>query len=229
MLALFIFPRRLLTISTDEPAYNAHVFFQRINVKTFFTLLQILLPELERVSGPDRESEDGARVNHDTVTVVARRVLPALRQYSSWLLSNSSALVSESEDRDTSLHIQIREFWKLYASTLTLLAWTFHVQTLPEVEYLLEEDQDIIGFRPLMNEESGRRYYDATRRLKPQLQDESVERHHHPNDEMLFRIRHLLIDAADLVNRNVGSPPTPVFAQWSLTLTRLANTHQAHG
>lgn len=206
MLALCISCRRLLTISIDEPDYNAHLFFQRINVKTFFTLLQILLPELERVSAADHENNDGASGKQDTVTVVARRVLPALRQYSSWLLSNSSALIIESEDQDSSLHIQIREFWKLYASTLTLLWSTFDVVNLPEVEYLLEEDQETIGFRPLMNEKTGRRYFDSNGRRKPQLQGESAERHH-PNDEMLFRIRHFLIDGVDLVKHNVGSDP----------------------
>lgn len=178
-------------------------------MKTFFTLLQILLPELERFSADDRENDNGANDKQDSVTIVARRVLPAIRQYSSWLLSNSNALIIENEDRDTSLHIQIREFWKLYASTLSLLASSFDIAKLPEIDYLLEEDEETIGFRPLMNEETGRRYFNANGRRKPQPQDESVERHH-PNDEMLFRVRDLLIDGADLVVHKVISNP-PLF------------------
>lgn len=208
MLALYISPGRLLTIAIDEPTYNAHLFFQRINVKTFFTLLQILLSELERISAADRENNDGAKARQDTVTVVARRVLPALRQYSSWLLTNSNALVVESEDRDTSLHIQIREFWKLYANALSLLASTFDLVNLPEVEYLLEEDEETIGFCPLVNETTRWRYRNAKGK-KPSLQDESVERHH-PNDEMLFRVRSFLIDGLELVNGKVC--PDPPFA-----------------
>ncbi|KAK2766014.1 hypothetical protein FQN54_007529 [Arachnomyces sp. PD_36] len=176
-----------------DPSSNARHFFQRINVKTFFTLLQILLPELERFTTDDCESS-----KQDSVTVVARRVLPAIRQYSSWLLSNYGALVVENMDQDTALHIQIREFWKLYASTLSLLASTFDIGSLPEIHYLLEEDEETFGFMPLMNDETGRRFFVTNRQKKPQMQDDSVERNH-PNDEMLFRIRDFFIDGLYLV------------------------------
>jgi hypothetical protein len=171
-------------------------------VKTFFTLLQILLPELERFTTEESENDDGTKNKHDSVTVVARRVLPAIRQYSSWLLSNSTSLLVEPEDRDTSLYIQIREFWKLYASTLSLLASTFDIVNLPEINYLLDEDEETLGFRPFMNKETARRYVDAEGQRKPQLQDKSVERHH-TNDEMLYRIRAFFIDGLDLVHQKV--------------------------
>ncbi|KAL2001059.1 hypothetical protein VTN02DRAFT_2296 [Thermoascus thermophilus] len=183
--------------SNGESTHNARLFFRRINVKTFFTLLQILLAELERIATEDpgnKESKNGS----DKVTVVSRRILPALRHYSAWLLSNSSTLVAEKEEKDTLLFVQIKEFWKIYANTLTLLASTFDVVHLPEVDYLLEEDEETLGFGPFANEATSRRYVDANNKQKPRMHDPGVERNH-PNIEMLYRIREFVIDGLDLV------------------------------
>jgi hypothetical protein len=138
------------------------------------------------------------------VTVVARRILPALRHYSSWLLTNSASLVARGQDKDTSLSVQIKEFWKIYANTLTLLASTFDVTNLPDVDYLLEEDEDTLGFQPLINEATSRRYLDASGQQKPRMLDPGVERNH-PNLEMQYRIREFVIDGLDLVVSKVRS------------------------
>ncbi|KAJ5104521.1 hypothetical protein NUU61_001868 [Penicillium alfredii] len=188
------------TRSIEESVSNARVFFQRINVKTFFTLLQILLVELERFAGEDSDIKDAIN-GPDKVTVVARRILPALRNYSSWLLTISDFLVAQREERDSSLSIQIKEFWKIYAGTLTLLASTFDVVHLPEIDYLLEEDEESLGFAPLDQEATSRRYAGAGNQPKPRMNDPGVERHH-PNIEMLYRVREFVIDGLDLVVRN---------------------------
>lgn len=172
-------------------------------MKTFFTLLQILLGELERFATEDSESRE-SNTGSDKVTVVARRVLPALRNYSSWLLANCSSLAAQIQDKDTALSVQIKEFWKIYANTLSLLASTFDVTALPEVEYLLEEDEEALGFKPLVNDATGRRYYlESAARTKPRTMDRGVERNH-PNQEMLYRIREFVIDGLDLVVGNVS-------------------------
>lgn len=188
--------------SAEESVSNARLFFQRINVKTYFTLLQILLAEIERfaVEDPNNNNKD-AKVGADRVTVVARRILPALRNYSSWLLTVSAYLVAYKE-KDTPLAVQLTEFWKIYANTLTLLASTFDVVHLPEVEYLLEEDEETLCFMPLSKGTTSRRYLDANGRPKPSINDPGVERHH-PNIEMLYRIREFVIDGLDLVVGNV--------------------------
>lgn len=174
-------------------AQAARQFFQRINVKTFFTLLQVLLAELERSIGG--ESENRA----EKVTVVARRILPALRNYSSWLLQNVDALAAQRQDKESPLSVQIKEFWKIYANTLTLLTSTFDVPNLPEIDYLLEEDEDTLGFTPLMGEATNRRYMtEYYEGLKPRIGSPGIERIH-PNQEMLFRIRDFVIDGLDLV------------------------------
>jgi hypothetical protein len=169
-------------------------------VKTFFTLLQILLAELERFAVEDPDNKE-MKTGSDKVTVVGRRILPALRHYSAWLLSNSSSLVAEKEE--SPLFVQIKEFWKIYANTLTLLASTFDVISLPEIDYLLEEDEETLGFNPLVNESTSRRYLDANDQQKPRMVDPGIERNH-PNIEMLYRIREFVIDGLDLVVSGVG-------------------------
>ncbi|RDW78773.1 uncharacterized protein DSM5745_05625 [Aspergillus mulundensis] len=185
--------------SNENSGTNAHLFFQRINVKTYFTLLQILLAEVERFAVEDSGSNNKEKVGADKVTVVARRILPALRNYSAWLLTVSSHLVAYKE-KDTPLAVQLAEFWKIYANTLTLLASTFDVVHLPEVEYLLEEDEETLCFVPL-SEGVTRRYLDAQGQQKPSMNDPGVERNH-PNIEMLYRIREFVIDGLDLVVGN---------------------------
>lgn len=149
-------------------------------------------------------SEDRPVAGLDKVTAVARRVLPALRQYSSWLVSNAALLVAEVGD--TSLNVQIKELWKIYASTLTLLATTFPVSELPRIEYLLEEDVDTLGFKPFTNDRTWKRYFQdqnrETRTRKPKWNDRGVERQH-PNVEMLGRIRDFLVDGLTLATDEV--------------------------
>ncbi|PGH08623.1 hypothetical protein GX51_01143 [Blastomyces parvus] len=169
-----------------EPARDAPLFFQRLNVKTFFTLLQILLSELE-CSVAANESE--------RITPVAQCVLPALRHYSSWLLSNSGSLVCE--DKDTLLYVQIKEFWKMYAGTLSLLTSSFDVPSLSDVGYLLHEDEDTLGFSPLVNDITWRRYVDERGHKKPR--SDGVAEKLPAHIEMLFRVREFVIDGLDLV------------------------------
>ncbi|KAJ5182745.1 hypothetical protein N7492_000361 [Penicillium capsulatum] len=189
------------TRSIKEPVSNAPDFFQRINVKTFFTLLQVLLVELERFAVEDLNSK-GKPNGPDKVTRVARRILPALRHYSSWLLTTSNFLVAQTEEKDSPLSIQIKEFWKIYANTLTLLASTFDVVHLPEIDYLLEEDEETLGFAPLDQAATSRRYVGQGGQLKPRVTDPGVERSH-PNMENLYRVREFVIDGLELVVRKV--------------------------
>ncbi len=200
--------RLMLLISTEQDSVEnreAFYFFLRLNVKTFFTLLQLLQPELEGVIGDDVDALDGDHPNNDTekITAVARRILPGLRHYSSWLLSRAVLLASIGDD--SSLTVQIKELWREYANTLTLIASTFLEPTkLPVVEYLLEEDEDTIGFKPFDSPHIRSRYY-ADDVLKPKYHDPGVERSH-PNIEMLVRVREFLNDGLELACYKVRLP-----------------------
>lgn len=208
----------LLTYFSEESVLEARVFFQRINVKTFFTLLQILLVELERTASFEDPNSKDAMPIPDKVSVVARRILPALRHYSSWLLTNSQSLVEQKEEKDSALSIQIKEFWKIYAGTLSLLASSFDVVSLPEVDYLLEEDEESLGFAPLDQDATSRRYVGGGDRSKPRMHDLGIERSH-PNMEMLYRIREFVIDGLDLVVRGVRENFFRYYKQTSRLLT----------
>ena len=178
---------------------QAYFFFQRLNVSTFFALLQLLQPELERFTNDEDAIEKASPRSangSDRITAVARRILPGLRHYSSWLISNTSFLLAQVGD--TSLTVQIKEMWKIYANTLTLLAATFPVSALPSVDYLLDEDEDTLGFKPFNNGRTRRRYF-RPEDEKPKLKwhGSGVERHH-PNVEMLGRVRDFLTDGLEL-------------------------------
>ncbi len=179
-------------------------FFLRLNIRTFSTLLQVLQPELERFAGEEAVSKGGGSPSNgsEKVTAVARRVLPGLRHYSSWLTIRAKLLIAQADN--DSLNVQIKELWKTYANTLTLLASTFPVEALPAIDYLLEEDEDTVGFKPLENEITTRRYYSQESGIrKPKYHDHGIERHH-PNIEMLGRIRDLLLDGLQLQMEEVS-------------------------
>ena len=157
-------------------------------------MLQVLLPELERSANEDVQSNGiGPSSGSIKITAVTRRVLPALRLYSSWLLSNAEILAAQVGDNV--LNVQVRELWKIYATALTLMTSTFAVSQLPEVDYLLDEDENTMGFKPLDNETTKRRYYAGADLVvqRPKYHDRGIQRHH-PNVEMLGRIRDLLTD-----------------------------------
>ncbi|KAH0544399.1 hypothetical protein FGG08_001425 [Glutinoglossum americanum] len=148
-----------------------------------------------RVQGKNMGEDPQQSNGSEKVTAVTRRILPSLRNYSSWILANSALLVAQVGD--TSLNVQIKELWKIYANSLTLLAATFPAEDLPSVEYLLEEDEDTIGFNPLDVERAKRRYFKGDGSRKPRWYDHGVDRYH-PNMEMLARIRDLLTDGLEL-------------------------------
>jgi hypothetical protein len=215
---------RVQTCAPSQENISAYFFFLRFNVKTFFTLLQILQLELEKLVVD--ESKQGQKVGR--MTAVTRRVLPGLRHYSSWLAGNISILTAQVGDG--SLNVQIKELWKVYATGLTLLAATFPVETLScSAEYLLEEDEDTIGFKPFNDDDSNsvkRRYYRPNSSLrKPRMHDRGIERRH-PNEEMLSRVRDFLTDGLELaVSRVSVSFPTDIHSSITLTVNLVENPH----
>lgn len=159
--------------------------------------------ELEQVAGGEDDfgNVPSSKDISDKISATARRILPCLRHYSSWLVSNASHLVA-LEDHDF-VGIQVRGFWRTYADALTLLAAIFSKSELPNVEYLLGEDEDTIAFTPFAHPSTSRRYFQTDRPTqRPRSSDQGVQRHH-PSVEMLFRIRGLLEDGIALAAEEV--------------------------
>jgi hypothetical protein len=185
-----------------EHIMRTYFYFLRLNVKTFFILLQVLQPELERLSEADDvtlQNGDTARQLSDKITAVARRILPGLRLYSTWFARYWQVLNANIADTLTTVDVQ--ELWKAYAATLTLLTSSFPVDQLPQENYMLEEDTDTLGFQPLVSPDTMKVWYNGEV-LKPKWSD--VERNH-PNVEMLMRIKDLLIDGL-LLTQNADAP-----------------------
>jgi hypothetical protein len=174
---------------------RTYFYYLRLNVKTFFVLLQVLQPELERLCESSDVAKNGDRVLQlsDKITAVARRTLPGLRLYSTWLLGTWKVLNANIAHTLTTVDVQ--ELWKAYAATLNLLASSFPVGQLPQETYMLQEDTDTLGFQPLICPDAMKVWYDGES-LKQKWTD--MERNH-PNVEMLMRIKDLLIDGLMLV------------------------------
>lgn len=119
-------------------------------------------------------------------------MLPALRLYSKWLLINYPVLTNQLDD--TTLAVQIKQLWQTYANTLSLLAATFSVENLPRLDYILAEDEDIIGFLPLCTGKD----LDSDSRRNRTIFDATERSRVHPNEEMLARVLCLLEDGMEL-------------------------------
>ncbi|KAL8675652.1 MAG: hypothetical protein Q9224_007435, partial [Gallowayella concinna] len=96
----------------------------------------------------------------------------------------------------------VKEFWTVYAEALSLLIPTIGFETVPRIEYLLEEDEEIMGFRPLQQGQMEQKYTisNSTTR-KPKCHEVGVERLN-PDTEMLCRIRDFLEDALELTRND---------------------------
>ncbi|KAI4276297.1 MAG: hypothetical protein L6R38_005706, partial [Xanthoria sp. 2 TBL-2021] len=124
-----------------EEVQNEHAFksIQRLNIRTFSSLLQSLGSEYRN------RAQEGSKM--DAVTSTVRRLLPSLRYYSAWLISRAALLSVHLGD--STIDRVVKDFWAIYAETTSLLLSATEINNLPRLEYLLEEDAEIIGFRPL--------------------------------------------------------------------------------
>lgn len=91
----------------------------------------------------------------------------------------------------------------MYVKVISLMLSDPQLENLPQLEYLLEEDEEIIGFKPLQEGELQQKYFfpNYTSR-KPKCHEQGVKRHH-PNTESLCRIRDFMQDAIELASNEV--------------------------
>ncbi|KAF3923917.1 hypothetical protein AA313_de0201446 [Arthrobotrys entomopaga] len=182
-----------LALSRDRATLSSPkvVTFLRFNIETFTSILMVLQQELDGTSQDSRESVA------ELVSAVTRRMLPSLRLYSAWLLISHHILVNETNDM--SLNVQVKQLWQTYATTLSLLLSTFPMGSLKSSPYLLDEDDDIAGFKPLMDISDSRRLGKEVARIKER---------DHPNQESLARILYLIEDGIELCT--AGNVPIDV-------------------
>lgn len=173
---------------------QSYFFYLRLNIKTFSTLLELYRNDVKGKADESLPilSTSNAQSVLSQVTALTRHVLPALRLYSAWLLTNSNVLSANVGDE--ALTATVNDFWEIYTKTLSSIAAVFSVQRLPEVTYQLEEDVETIGFKPLEHDLTRKLWNkEGSAELKPRYNDASQQRIL-PDLEMLARIRELQID-----------------------------------
>jgi hypothetical protein len=113
-------------------------------------LLQTILPEFEvQGTGDSLPNQNGGPQpdgSCQNITSISKRVLPALRQYSTWLVSLAPIIIATVDKEPIGQYIQ--DMWRTYARVLTGLTQAFPVGELPVLDYLLEEDKITVGFKP---------------------------------------------------------------------------------
>ncbi|KAK6007277.1 hypothetical protein QM012_006285 [Aureobasidium pullulans] len=168
---------------------HSYFFFLRLNVKFFTAILEVYCADLEK------HLQEHTKISNliDKLTDLARHVLPALRLYSTWLLSNAHIIAARVGDQ--SLQTAMDHFWHIYAKTLSVMAFNFSFRELDEIPYQLEEDVDAFGLKPLNSDRSRKVWLDdSTGQTKAKYNDESTKRLD-TKQEMLGRVRELLFDA----------------------------------
>jgi hypothetical protein len=182
-----------------EQSIESFYFFLRFNVRFLVVLLQTIQPELEEQGPGESLPSDNGELPPDRapekITAIARRVLPALRQYSTWLVSRALIIISTVGNKP--INVYIREMWSMYTSVLTKLIHFFPVAELPVVNYLLEEDEITVGFKPFRDPDldpGSDLYTGEDGLLKPRSTDAGIERNH-PNVEMKGRVRDIILCA----------------------------------
>jgi tetratricopeptide (TPR) repeat protein len=178
---------------------QSYFFFLRLNVKFFTAILEVYRVDLEK----HLEEHTEASSLVDKLTDLARHVLPALRLYSTWLLSNAHIVAARVGDEPFQKAMDY--FWHIYAKTLSVMAFNFSFRELGEVPYQLEEDVDAFGLKPLNSDKSRKLWVDdAPGKAKAKHNDEGINRLD-SNQEMLGRVRELLFDALLLAVDKVRS------------------------
>lgn len=176
--------------------------FLRLNIKTFITLLQSLRIEISQTE--NEATKSSTLPGPSKITTIIRRILPAVRHYSSWLHCSIDIILGYmGPDAPDDLLDLVQTFFLVYANTMTLLATIYDVESLPMIEYLLEEDEDTIEFKPF-GEANRDRYFDMNiKTFKEKFHTHGMEKHH-PNVEMLGRIRDLVRDSVIIAVKEVS-------------------------
>ncbi|PNS15227.1 Protein SMG7 [Sphaceloma murrayae] len=160
--------------------------FHRLTVRTLTALLRALEKQL---SLPSPQHANGRAHSHPLARLVSpeiQTILPALRIYQYYLLSNRQFLLADEPD---SLNGQAaQEFWTTFARVSSRIANTFPLAQLPEVRYPLAEDVDAIAFGPVVSKATAEMWTNVDGSPSSRPGDQGVNRES-ASVEMLSRLR----------------------------------------
>ena len=179
-------------LDSDIGKQSAH-HFTRVNAKAMVVLLKTFYHELNGKFPDQSTSTEALQHESKVLSRVASRILPELRLYSSWLLANSGQLAA-LQDNDV-LGPSIRRLWRIYARAMTAFMASVPIESLQvNIDYLLEEDEDTLGFKPFAHQRTQQRFLQEDGvSIKPKFHDQRVSRLQ-SNAETLGRLADLLAD-----------------------------------
>ncbi|KAK3071872.1 hypothetical protein LTR53_007863 [Teratosphaeriaceae sp. CCFEE 6253] len=185
-------------------AQQSFFYFFRLNIKTLTVLLRIFHDTIRGLAAEIAGAEDLA----PKLSSVVRQLLPALRLYSSWLMCNLHLVAGL--DSDDFLGDSIKALWTAYARAVDVLADedVFGVWALDDfgITYMLEEDVDTLGFKPLLDGQQVHRNWTTTGGMsKPRFSDAGLVRAS-DDVEMLARVKDLLEDGSYLAHEAQDAP-----------------------
>lgn len=183
-----------------EENFKAYFFYLEINIRFFRSLLVLLKGELRELSDHESGVNDPMEPELSAkLSLVTKTLLPVLRIYSIWLTVNWAIFTAGLVQSTLGFHID--NFWSTYAETLSLLTTAFPTKNISRIDYMLEEDVEIISFVPLVKDKTAKVWMteDGPRQ---KFSDKEIERLP-PEIEMLGRIRGLLVDGLQIVVQNV--------------------------
>ncbi|KAK5122608.1 hypothetical protein LTR85_003871 [Meristemomyces frigidus] len=193
----------------QTPDYQqAFFYFLQLNLKTYTTLLQLFNEEIRALDSIVTDEDDPAT----KLTRTVRRILPALRVYSAWLLPNVQIIAGLASD--ATLKDVITAFWQAYTRAIGLVADenAFGIWVLDEfrASYMLEEDTETLEYKPVQNEwtKVWRNWRKKdTDTLKARFSDRDVVRMS-VDEEMLARLMGMLDDGMHLAYEEKAAPIT---------------------
>jgi len=173
---------------------RAFFFFLRLNLNTFIALLKTWSSQIGEIAGESTLQNDDGIIGKQ-INNTAKHALPVLRIYSAWLLTNSKFLNPGIGDED--MKQLIARFWQVYTECLTQTGRVFDIQSLSSVPYLLDEDADSIGFKPVESDVSKQLLTDP---ISKQLKTKPIQADRLSADhEMLARVKELFMGGLLLV------------------------------
>ncbi|TGO51439.1 hypothetical protein BCON_0161g00120 [Botryotinia convoluta] len=201
MAANYLATQRLTEGGVTDDLKKSFYFLLGFNLQVFCVLLQALISELaDAAEAENLESltaTDSSGDSFEKLSPVAIRVLPTIRQYFAWIISQRLLLVGlgDGVDQESTgpLIGHIQRMWKTAADALSALVGFFPVASLPYLSYLLPEDEQTLGFKPLRDLPDGLEEYSLYNKddglLKARISDGIIRQSHNEN---YARIRDIL-------------------------------------
>lgn len=181
-------------IANTEDLMQSYLFFLRLNIRTFVALLDVFQEALDGLElGKVTNASVDSKILSQRITPIMARILPVLRLYSLWLRKNSTVL---AQGLDSSFATIQEGMWTAYARCLSSIIQVFPSEHLSSLEYLLKEDEDTLGFKPLHCQENSE-VWNVNDIIKPRWHEISGKTRD-ANAEMLSRITGLVVVALKL-------------------------------